>query len=172
MRDEEQLYTIVDLLIEIAGVHGVSPAPVAPAWLLGRPAVTSLVIGARTDEQLADNRRAADLQPAGGRAGTAGRCEQPIAALSILASGRIDYRPDERGGSRAAQTLPVRVPLQRCRIGCDRAERGLNRELPQCAGTREHLRMRIADAGIGRRRQNRIVGEPPQQDMRVEGQAH
>jgi diketogulonate reductase-like aldo/keto reductase len=34
---------------------------VALAWLLGRPAVTSLVIGARTDEQLRGNLAAADL---------------------------------------------------------------------------------------------------------------
>jgi diketogulonate reductase-like aldo/keto reductase len=34
---------------------------VALAWLLGRPAVTSLIIGARTDEQLRDNLGAADL---------------------------------------------------------------------------------------------------------------
>jgi hypothetical protein len=36
-------------------------AQVALAWLLERPAVTSLVIGARTGEQLADNLVAADL---------------------------------------------------------------------------------------------------------------
>jgi diketogulonate reductase-like aldo/keto reductase len=34
---------------------------VALAYLLGRPAATSLVIGARTEEQLADNLAAADL---------------------------------------------------------------------------------------------------------------
>jgi diketogulonate reductase-like aldo/keto reductase len=34
---------------------------VALAWLLGRPSVTSLVIGARTEEQFADNLAAADL---------------------------------------------------------------------------------------------------------------
>jgi diketogulonate reductase-like aldo/keto reductase len=39
----------------------VSPAQVALAWLLTRPAVTSVIIGARTDEQLADNLGAADL---------------------------------------------------------------------------------------------------------------
>jgi aryl-alcohol dehydrogenase-like predicted oxidoreductase len=41
--------------------HGVSAAQVALAWLLGRPAVTSVVVGARTGEQLADNLAAADL---------------------------------------------------------------------------------------------------------------
>ena len=38
-----------------------SPAQVALAWLLGRPGVTSVIVGARTDEQLADNLAAADL---------------------------------------------------------------------------------------------------------------
>ena len=62
VRDEDQLYNVVDALVEIAAGHDVSPAQVALAWLLGRPAIASLVIGARTDEQLADNLRAADLR--------------------------------------------------------------------------------------------------------------
>jgi aryl-alcohol dehydrogenase-like predicted oxidoreductase len=62
VRDEAQLFDVVDALIEIAGSRGVSPAQVALSWLLDRPAVTSLVIGARTDEQLADNLGAADLE--------------------------------------------------------------------------------------------------------------
>jgi aryl-alcohol dehydrogenase-like predicted oxidoreductase len=61
VRDEDRLYDIVDALVEIAEAHEVSPAQVTLAWLLARPAVTSLVIGARTDEQLADNLEAADL---------------------------------------------------------------------------------------------------------------
>ena len=61
VRDQEALWRIVDVLVEVADGHGVSPAQVALAWLLGRPAVTSLVIGARTSEQLADNLAAADL---------------------------------------------------------------------------------------------------------------
>jgi len=61
VRDQDALYDVVDVLIELADAHGVSAAQVTLAWLLGRPAVTSLVIGARTDEQLADNLAAADL---------------------------------------------------------------------------------------------------------------
>ena len=38
-----------------------SAAQVALAYTLGKPAVTSVVIGARTDEQLADNLAAASL---------------------------------------------------------------------------------------------------------------
>ena len=61
VRDQDALYDIVDALVEIAEEHSVSPAQVALAWTLGRPGVATLVIGARTDEQLADNLGAADL---------------------------------------------------------------------------------------------------------------
>jgi aryl-alcohol dehydrogenase-like predicted oxidoreductase len=59
--DREALYDIVEVLVSIAEQRGVSAAQVALAYTLGRPAVTSLVIGARTSEQLADNLAAADL---------------------------------------------------------------------------------------------------------------
>lgn len=59
--NRERLYDIVEALVEIGGVHDVSPAQVALAWLLTRPGVSSLIIGARTEAQLADNLTAADL---------------------------------------------------------------------------------------------------------------
>src|SRR3954471_7684448 len=62
VRDEDQLYDVIEAVVEIAEEHGASPAQVALAWLLGRPGVASVVIGARTDEQLADNLGAADLE--------------------------------------------------------------------------------------------------------------
>src|SRR5688500_13560969 len=62
VRDEEQTYDVIEAAVEIGAAHGVSAAQVALAWLLGRPGVTSLVIGARTDEQLADNLAAAELE--------------------------------------------------------------------------------------------------------------
>jgi aryl-alcohol dehydrogenase-like predicted oxidoreductase len=61
IRDEERLYDIVEVLVGIAKAHKVSAAQIALAWLLGRKGVTSLIVGARTDEQLADNLKAADL---------------------------------------------------------------------------------------------------------------
>jgi aryl-alcohol dehydrogenase-like predicted oxidoreductase len=60
--DEDKLYDTVDVLVEIAEEHGVSPARVALAWLLRRPGISTVVIGARTDEQLADNLAAAELE--------------------------------------------------------------------------------------------------------------
>jgi aryl-alcohol dehydrogenase-like predicted oxidoreductase len=62
VRDREQLYDTIEVLVEIAEGHGVSAAQVALAWLLGRPGVVSLIVGARTDAQLADNLAAAELQ--------------------------------------------------------------------------------------------------------------
>ena len=59
--DEDKLYDTIDVLVEIADEHGVSAAQVALAWLLTRPTISSVIVGARTDEQLADNLAAAEL---------------------------------------------------------------------------------------------------------------
>jgi len=47
--------------VEIGKAHGVSAAQVSLAYTLAKPAVTSLIVGARTPEQLRDNLAAADL---------------------------------------------------------------------------------------------------------------
>ena len=53
--DQDRMYRIIDTLVEVASGRGVSPAQVALAYLLARPAVTSVIIGARNEEQLLDN---------------------------------------------------------------------------------------------------------------------
>jgi len=60
--DQEMGYRVVDALKEVAARHGASPARVAIAWLLGRPAVSSVILAARKPEQLEDNLRAVDLR--------------------------------------------------------------------------------------------------------------
>jgi aryl-alcohol dehydrogenase-like predicted oxidoreductase len=60
--DQDKLYDTVDVLVSVGEEHGVSAARLALAYLLAKPAVTSLVVGARTSEQLADNLAAADLE--------------------------------------------------------------------------------------------------------------
>ena len=55
VRDENALWTIIDELVAIGEAHGVSAAQIALAWALGRPAVTSLIIGGRTEAQFRDN---------------------------------------------------------------------------------------------------------------------
>jgi aryl-alcohol dehydrogenase-like predicted oxidoreductase len=58
----EQTWQVIDTAGRVAGAHGTSLAQVAIAWLLARPAVSSVILGARTVEQLADNMAAAGLQ--------------------------------------------------------------------------------------------------------------
>ena len=57
----QRTWDVVDAVREVADGRGVSMAQVALAWLVDRPAVTSVILGARTTEQLADNLGAADL---------------------------------------------------------------------------------------------------------------
>jgi aryl-alcohol dehydrogenase-like predicted oxidoreductase len=58
----DRLFKTIDALKRVGRAHGVSAAQVALAWLLARPAVTSLVIGARNEKQLEDNLAAAELE--------------------------------------------------------------------------------------------------------------
>ncbi|MFG1704313.1 aldo/keto reductase [Nonomuraea sp. M3C6] len=53
--DDEHLYTVVDALDEIAKETGRSVPQVALNWLLQRPTVSSVIIGARNEEQLREN---------------------------------------------------------------------------------------------------------------------
>jgi len=53
--DTDRLYDIIETLVEVASSRGVSPAQVALSYLLGRPAVTSVIMGVRNEAQLADN---------------------------------------------------------------------------------------------------------------------
>ncbi|HYW97005.1 MAG TPA: aldo/keto reductase [Bacteroidales bacterium] len=62
IRDEERLWNIVDVLIEIAEDHNVSAAQVSLAWLLSRPGIASVVMGGRKKEQIEDNIGAASLE--------------------------------------------------------------------------------------------------------------
>jgi aryl-alcohol dehydrogenase-like predicted oxidoreductase len=61
IRDPEKLWSIVDVLVEIGDARGVSAAQIALAWLLERPAVSSLVVGGRNAKQFQDNIAAVDL---------------------------------------------------------------------------------------------------------------
>jgi aryl-alcohol dehydrogenase-like predicted oxidoreductase len=61
IRDMDRLWRIVDVLVEIGDAHGVEAAQVALAWLLTRPAVASLVVGGRNEDQFRANFRAVDL---------------------------------------------------------------------------------------------------------------
>jgi aryl-alcohol dehydrogenase-like predicted oxidoreductase len=60
--DKERAWKIIDVLIPIAKSHSVSAATVALAYVLAKPFVTSVIIGAKRLDQLHDNLAAVDLQ--------------------------------------------------------------------------------------------------------------
>ncbi len=59
--DKERTWKILDVMEPIAKAHGCSPARVSLAWLLAKPVVTSVIIGAKRHDQLKDNLAAVDL---------------------------------------------------------------------------------------------------------------
>ncbi|CUX71191.1 putative oxidoreductase, aryl-alcohol dehydrogenase like protein [Agrobacterium sp. NCPPB 925] len=86
IRDENRLWNIVETLVSIAGSRGVSAAQVALAWLIGRTAVTSVVIGGRTEAQFKDNLAASELKLSAQERKLLDDVSLPPAALSLLAS--------------------------------------------------------------------------------------
>lgn len=59
---DARTWRVIDAVRDVAESRDVTMSQVALAWLGSRPAVTSVIIGARTREQLTDNLAAADLQ--------------------------------------------------------------------------------------------------------------
>lgn len=59
---QERSYDVIDKLEEIGKKRDATPAQVALAWLLAKPEVTSIIMGARTVAQLDDNLRAAEVK--------------------------------------------------------------------------------------------------------------
>jgi aryl-alcohol dehydrogenase-like predicted oxidoreductase len=64
--DWERLYRIVDVMLEIAAGRGVTPAQAALNWVRGKPGVDTVIVGARTEEQLRDNLASATWQLSAG----------------------------------------------------------------------------------------------------------
>ncbi len=60
--NKEKAYDIIDVMAEIGNIHNTSVAQVALSWIKDRPGVTSVIIGAKREEQLRDNLAAIDLQ--------------------------------------------------------------------------------------------------------------
>ncbi len=60
--DRERGYDVIDAMRPIAEAHGVSVARIALAWLLHQPVVSSVIIGAKRPEQLADNLAAVEVK--------------------------------------------------------------------------------------------------------------
>jgi len=59
--DKDRAFACIDAMRGISDARGVSVARIALAWLLAKPVVSSVIIGARNEEQLADNLAATDV---------------------------------------------------------------------------------------------------------------
>lgn len=62
VRGTEKTFEVLDVLTRVAETYGRPMSHVALAWLSARPGVASVLLGARTPEQLRDNLAAADLE--------------------------------------------------------------------------------------------------------------
>jgi len=60
--DKDRTWRILDVIAPIAKAHNCSPARISLAWLLAKPVVTSIIIGAKRVDQLQDNIAAVELK--------------------------------------------------------------------------------------------------------------
>jgi len=85
----ERTWRIIGAVEDIAKARGVSMAQVALAWVAAQPAVTSVILGARSRDQLADNLASAALALSA----------DELAALSAASAPDIEDYPYGKGGA-------------------------------------------------------------------------
>src|SRR4051795_7428425 len=78
--DAQRTWDVVDTVRAVAEGRGASMAQVALAWLVDRPAVTSVILGARTMDHLEDNLGAAGLHLSEEEAARLDRASDPAPA--------------------------------------------------------------------------------------------
>jgi aryl-alcohol dehydrogenase-like predicted oxidoreductase len=96
--DKDRAFTIVDAMRPIAEAHDVSVARVALAWLLQRKGVMSVIVGAKTIEQLDDNLAAAKLS---------------LSAAEIATLDTVSALPPEYPGWMIGRQSEGRVPAEK-----------------------------------------------------------
>jgi aryl-alcohol dehydrogenase-like predicted oxidoreductase len=79
--DKEAGFRVVEKLREIGRAHGASVAQVALAWLVAKPFVTSVILGASKMSQLEDNLQAVDVK----------LLDSEIAALDQMTAPPVQY---------------------------------------------------------------------------------
>ena len=96
-RSVERTWAVIDAVSSIAGHRAVSMAQVALAWLVDRPGVSSVILGARTLEQLKENLGAAGLHLTADERATLDAASDPTPA---------DYPYGTAGTEQRARSLP------------------------------------------------------------------
>ena len=100
--NRERAYDCIDVMRPIAQARGVSVAQIALAWLLHQPQVTSIIVGAKRPEQLADNLAATQVKL------SAGELEQ-IDLASRLPAEYPGWMLDRQGEVRRQQVLQAQA---------------------------------------------------------------
>lgn len=99
--DRARAFDCIDAMTPIAESRGVSVARIALAWLLHRPWVTSVIIGAKTEAQLVDNLASTEVA----------LTDAELAALDAVSALPPEYPGwmlDRQGADRAGQVTPRR----------------------------------------------------------------
>jgi aryl-alcohol dehydrogenase (NADP+) len=96
-RGTERTWNVIDVVQKVAEDRGVSMAEVALAWVPGRPAVASTILGARTMSQLETNLRSAQLHLTAAETAALDAASDPQPA---------GYPYGELGGQQRARSLP------------------------------------------------------------------
>jgi aryl-alcohol dehydrogenase-like predicted oxidoreductase len=97
---QERTWKMIEAVSQIAKERGVSRAQVALAWLAAQPAVTSVLLGARKRDQLADNLAAAQLTLRGEELLTLNEVSKPEMADYPYGVGGIAQRSRKIEGGR------------------------------------------------------------------------
>ncbi|MEO6012257.1 MAG: aldo/keto reductase [Devosia sp.] len=97
----ERTWRIIDALEAIAKAHGVSMAETALAWVAGRPAVTSVILGARTVAQLEENMKADALRLSADDVAQLDAASAPIMGDYPYGPGGVSQRRRPMNGGRA-----------------------------------------------------------------------
>ena len=96
---DEHLYNVVDALDAVAKETGKTVPQVALNWLLQRPTVSTVIFGARNEEQLRQNLQASGMEFVAGTDCQARLSQRRDANLSLLASATV-YREKSVAGRR------------------------------------------------------------------------
>ena len=97
-RGTDRTWHVIDAVQKVAEDRGTSMAEVALAWVTGRPAVSSTILGARTLDQLDTNLRSADLHLTAAETAALDAASDPHP---------VDYPYGELGVDQRSRSLPT-----------------------------------------------------------------
>jgi aryl-alcohol dehydrogenase-like predicted oxidoreductase len=95
---QQRTWDVVEAVQQVAEGHGATMAQVALAWVRQQPAVTSVILGARTMEQLTDNLGSADIHLTADELAALDRASDPAVGHYPYGPLGVDQRHRGLGG--------------------------------------------------------------------------